>query len=84
MQSSIPRCFGRTRRTPQTTSADAPAPREIIEEWNVTDDARVPARIIYTEDGETFHTYEIGGIPDPSAKAIKAEFEARSPLYIHD
>ena len=27
-----------------------------------TSDARVTARIVRTEDGETFHEYEVGGV----------------------
>lgn len=40
-------------------------------------DARVTARIVRTEDGETFHEYEVGGVSYPSAEALEAVLEAR-------
>ena len=40
-------------------------------------DARVTARIVRTEDGETFHEYEVGGVSYPSAEAVEAALEAR-------
>jgi hypothetical protein len=35
-------------------------------------DARVTARIVRTEDGETFYEYEVGGVSYPSAEALEA------------
>jgi hypothetical protein len=40
-------------------------------------DTRVTARIVRTEDGETFHEYEVGGVSYPSAEAVEAALEAR-------
>ncbi len=42
-----------------------------------TSDARVTARIVRTEDGETFHEYEVAGVSYPSAEAVEAALEAR-------
>jgi len=42
-----------------------------------TSDAHVTARIIRTENGETFHEYEVGGVSYPSAEAVEAALEAR-------
>jgi hypothetical protein len=42
-----------------------------------TSDIRVMDRIIRTEDGETFHKYEVGGVSYPSAEAVEAVLEAR-------
>ncbi|WP_255473785.1 hypothetical protein [Salarchaeum sp. JOR-1] len=42
-----------------------------------TSDARVTARIVRTDDGDTFHEYEVGGISYPSAEALEAALEAR-------
>jgi len=43
----------------------------------MTNDPRVTARIVRTEDGETFHEYGVGGVSYPSAEAVKAALEAR-------
>ncbi|WP_284145019.1 hypothetical protein [Natrinema halophilum] len=40
------------------------------------DDVRVTARIVRTEDGETFHEYEVGDVSHPSAEALEAALEA--------
>ena len=40
-------------------------------------DARVTARIVRTEDDETFHKYEVCGISYLSAEDLGASFEAR-------
>jgi hypothetical protein len=37
----------------------------------------VTARIIQTENGETFHEHEVGGVSYPSAEAVEATLEAR-------
>jgi len=44
-----------------------------------TSDARVTARIVRTEDGETFHEYEVGGVSYPSAEALETALETRHP-----
>jgi hypothetical protein len=36
------------------------------------DDARVTARIVRTEDGETFHEYEVGGVAYGSLDALES------------
>ena len=41
-----------------------------------TSDARVTARIVCTEDGETFHEYEVGGIAYGSLDALEAALHA--------
>lgn len=41
-----------------------------------TSNARVTARIVRTEDDETFREYRVGGISYPSAEAVEAAFEA--------
>jgi len=35
-------------------------------------DARVTARIVRTEDGETFHEYEVGGVAYGSLDALES------------
>jgi len=40
-------------------------------------DARGTARIVRTEDGETFYEYEVGGVSYPSAESVEAALEAR-------
>jgi hypothetical protein len=40
-----------------------------------TSDARVTARIIRTEDGETFREYEVGGVAYGSLGALNAALE---------
>lgn len=42
-----------------------------------TSDARVTARIVRTEDGQTFTEYEVGGVSYPSAEAVEAALETR-------
>lgn len=37
-----------------------------------TSDASVTARIVRTDDGDTFHEYEVGGVSYPSAEALEA------------
>lgn len=41
------------------------------------DDARVTARIIRTDDGETFHEYEVGGVAYGSLAALETALEGR-------
>ena len=41
-----------------------------------TSDARVMARVRRTEDGETFHEYEVGGVAYGSLEAVKAALVA--------
>lgn len=40
-------------------------------------DARVTARIVRPENGETYHEYEVGGVSYPSAEVLEAALEAR-------
>jgi len=42
----------------------------------MTDNTRVTARIVRTEDGETFREYRTGGVSYPSAEAVEAALEA--------
>lgn len=42
-----------------------------------TSDARVTARIVRTDDGKTFHEYEVGGVSYSSAEDLEAVLEAR-------
>lgn len=39
--------------------------------------ARVTARIVRTEDGETYHEYEVGGVAYGSLDALRATLDAR-------
>ena len=39
-------------------------------------DARVTARIVRTEDGETYYEYEVGGVAYGSLDALRAAFDA--------
>jgi hypothetical protein len=41
------------------------------------DDTRVTARIVRTEDGQTFTEYEVGGVTVSSTDALKAMLNAR-------
>ena len=41
-----------------------------------TSDARVTARIVRTEDGETFHEYEVGGVAYGSLDALESALNA--------
>ena len=43
----------------------------------MTGDLRVTARIHRTEDGEKHIEYRVGGVPYPSAEAVKAALETR-------
>lgn len=42
-----------------------------------TSDARVTARIVRTDDGQTFTEYEVGGVTVSSADALEAMLNAR-------
>jgi hypothetical protein len=42
-----------------------------------TNDARVTARVVRTESGETIHEYEVGGVAYGSLQALKAALSAR-------
>jgi hypothetical protein len=42
-----------------------------------TSDARVTARIVRTEDGQTFTEYEVGGVAVSSTDALEAMLNAR-------
>lgn len=42
-----------------------------------TDDTRVTARIIRTDDGQTFTEYEVGGVAVSSTDALEAMLNAR-------
>ena len=42
-----------------------------------TSDARVTARTVRTDDGDTLHEYEVGGVSYPSVEALEAALEAR-------
>lgn len=42
-----------------------------------TDDARVTARIVRTEDGQTFTEYEVSGVAVSSTDALEAMLNAR-------
>lgn len=42
-----------------------------------TSDARVTARIVRTEDGETIHEYDVGGIGYGSLGALKRALDER-------
>jgi hypothetical protein len=42
-----------------------------------TSDARVTARIVRTEDGETFHEYEVAGVGYGSLDSLEGVLNAR-------
>jgi hypothetical protein len=42
-----------------------------------TSDARVTARIVRTDDGQTFTEYEVGGVAVDSTDALEAMLNAR-------
>jgi hypothetical protein len=42
-----------------------------------TDDAHVTARIVRTDDGQTFTEYEVGGVAVSSTDALEAMLNAR-------
>jgi len=41
----------------------------------LTSDTRVTARIVRTEDGETYHEYEVGGVAYGSLDALRAALD---------
>lgn len=43
----------------------------------LTSDVRVTARTVRTEDGETYHEYEVDGVAYGSLQVLKAALSAR-------
>lgn len=43
----------------------------------MTDDVRMTANIVRTDDGENYTEYRVGGVSYPSAEAVEAALEAR-------